>query len=199
MTTTCLLTAWQAHEGELRGWLRRRMPSTSDADDMLQDLFLRALRQRDRFCSVVNARAWLFTVARNAIADKLRLQRHLVELPDDLQAETSVESASVGALTACLPRVLSELSAIDREAVTLCDLEGLSQADFARRVGLTLAGAKARVQRARKRLRQQLTEACQVRFDQAGNVSDFVPRPPLAFACDLDQRAEPTQHRGDRH
>jgi RNA polymerase sigma-70 factor (ECF subfamily) len=174
------MRAWQAHEAELRGWIRRRMDSAADADDMLQELFLRALRQRERFCSIVDARAWLFTVARNAIADKLRLKRHLVELPDDLQADTSIGSAPVGALTACLPRVLSELSATDREAVTLCDLEGLSQADFARRVGLTLAGAKARVQRARKRLREQLTVACQVRFDTAGNVSDFVPRPPLA-------------------
>ena len=176
----CLLAAWQAHEPELRGWLLRRMSSAVDAQDLLQGLFLRALRQRDRFCSVVDARAWLFTVARNAIADRLRLQRHLVELPGDLQTEPSEEGASVGALTACLPRVLSELSATDREAVTLCDLEGLTQADYARRVGLTLAGAKARVQRARKRLRQQLTEACQVRLDAAGHVRDFVPRPPIS-------------------
>lgn len=72
----CLMKAWQDHETELRRWMRHRLPSEADADDMLQDLFLRALRQRERFCSILNARAWLFTVARNAIADRLRLKRH---------------------------------------------------------------------------------------------------------------------------
>jgi RNA polymerase sigma-70 factor (ECF subfamily) len=50
----------------------------------------------------------------------------------------------------CLPRVLSELSAEDREAITLCDLQGMAQAEFARTTGLSLSAAKSRVQRARR-------------------------------------------------
>ncbi len=73
-----------------------------------------------------------------------------------------------------------ELSPEDREAIVLCDLEGVPQEEYARRKGLSLPGAKSRIQRARKRLRERLSQACQVRFDAAGHVSDFVPRPPLA-------------------
>lgn len=176
---TCLMQAWRSHEPELRGWFRRRLDTSVDAEDMLQDLFLRALRQRGRFCEIVNARAWLFEVARNALADRLRLQRHLVELPADLPAFVSEEAPAVEGLAACLPRVLAELDAEDREAITLCDLEGLPQAEFASRKGLTVAGAKARVQRARKRLRARLTRVCQVHLDGAGSVQDFVPRQRL--------------------
>jgi RNA polymerase sigma-70 factor, ECF subfamily len=43
-----------------------------DAEDLLQNVFLKALRQGRRFCSVENGRAWLFQVARNALADGLR-------------------------------------------------------------------------------------------------------------------------------
>ncbi|MBE0626104.1 MAG: RNA polymerase sigma factor SigZ [Burkholderiales bacterium] len=175
----CLMSAWHAYEAELRGWLRHRMGNAVDAEDLLQDVFLKAMRQGERFCEVSNSRAWLYEVARNALADRLRLARNTVELPEDLRAETEVP-ATVDSLAACLPRVLSELSADDREAITLCDLEGLSQEEFARRKGLSLSGAKSRVQRARKRLREQLTQACQVRLDESGQVSDFVPRPPLA-------------------
>ncbi len=173
----CLMQAWRQHEAELRAWLRRHLGNGADAEDLLQDLFVKALRQGERFCSMENARAWLFEVARNAIADRLRVTRQMVELPDDLAAETS-ETAAVDDLAACLPRVLSELNAEDREAITLCDIEGITQQEYARRMGLTLAGAKSRVQRARKRLRERLTEACQVRFDASGHVVDFVPRPP---------------------
>ena len=40
---TCLTDAWTAHAPELRGWLRRRVDNPALADDLLQDLFLKAL------------------------------------------------------------------------------------------------------------------------------------------------------------
>jgi RNA polymerase sigma-70 factor, ECF subfamily len=174
----CLMTAWHQHEAELRGWLRHRMGNPADADDLLQDVFLKAMRQGERFCAITNARAWLYEVARNTLADRMRLMRDTVELPGTLSA-VAEEAAAVDSLAACLPRVLSELSPEDREAITLCDLEGLPQEEYARRKGLSLPGAKSRVQRARKRLRERLTQACQVRLDADGQVSDFVPRPTL--------------------
>lgn len=175
MSINCLTSAWRAHEPELRGWLRHRLSNPAEADDLLQDLFLKALRQGERFCSVQNARAWLFEVARNTLADHLRVARITVELPEDLAAPAE-QTDTVDTLTACLPRVLSELSAEDREAITLCDLQGMAQADYARQKNLSLSAAKSRIQRARLRLRQRMTEGCQVQLDATGRVSDFVPR-----------------------
>lgn len=173
----CLMSAWHRHEAELRAWLRGRLGNPHDAEDMLQELFLKALRQDRKFCQIDNARAWLFEVARNALVDRLRLTREQVPLPEDLPLDEE-EPAAVDSLAACLPRALSELDEADREALTLCDLEGLNQADYARMKGLTLPGAKSRVQRARKRLRAHLTSACQVRFDEHGKVCCYVPRTP---------------------
>lgn len=171
----CVLNAWQRHEGELRRWLLHRVHDPHETEDLLQDLFLKALRQERVFCNLANPRAWLFEVARNALIDRLRLKKAWVELPDDLEADAE-EPAAVDALAVCLPRILAELAEEDREAITLCDLQGLSQAAYARLKGLSLPGAKSRVQRARRRLRERLTEACQVRFDAAGRVCCFVPR-----------------------
>lgn len=171
----CLTTAWTAHAAELRGWLRHRVNNPALADDLLQDLFLKALRQGERFCDLNNARAWLFEVARKLLADHLRVAHHMVDLPEDLAAQTD-DTDTVDTLTACLPRVLSELSIEDREAITLCDLQGLAQADFAQLQGLSLSAAKSRVQRARVRLRTHLSQVCQVQMDDGGRVSDFVPR-----------------------
>ena len=174
---SCLLAAWQDHGTELRAWLRRRMADREEAEDLTQDVFLRALRQGARFCEVRNRRAWLFEVARNALADRLRLTRNLVELPEDLP-ELREEPPPVDALAEYLPRALAALSPAEREAITHCDLEGMNQADFARLKGLSLPGAKSRVQRARRRLREHLATACQVRFDESGRVCCFVPRGP---------------------
>jgi RNA polymerase sigma-70 factor, ECF subfamily len=179
MSPPCLLEAWSAHESELRGYLRHRLGDVHDADELLQDIFLKALRQGRRFCAVENARAWLFQVTRNALTDRLRSNREHLPLPEDMPAPVADTMPQVDDLSQCLPRVLAELSDADRLALTLCDIEGQPQQVLADRLGLSLPGAKSRLQRARVRLRQRLVEACQVRFDEAGTVCCFSPRPPL--------------------
>ena len=174
----CVNDAWERHEGELFRFLRHRTHSDGEAQDVLQDVFLRALRQKNGLCGIDNPRAWLYTTARNLLIDRLRMTREQVPLPEDLAAELATELAPVDGLSQCLPRVLSELSPQDREAITLCDIEGMTQQDYAIRIGLSLPAAKSRVQRARVRLKAHLMEVCQVSFDATGQVEGFVPRPP---------------------
>lgn len=171
------MRAWADHERELRSWLRKQLRNPADAEDMLQDLFLKALRQDKQFCAIGNTRAWLFQVARNALADRLRLHREQVELPDDLLLEND-ELAPVDTLANCLPRALAELSAEDCDIITECDLQGMKQEDYAKQHGLSLPGAKSRLQRARKRLKAHLETHCQVRYGDNGKVCCFVPREP---------------------
>ncbi len=179
----CLMRAWAEHERALRGWLVHQLHDRPLAEDILQDVFLKAMRQGERFCTIENARAWLFEVTRNAVADQLRRHHDSIPLPEDVHMEDTV-AAPVDTLANCLPRVLAELHPEDREAITCCDLEGMSQAAYADRVGISLSGAKSRVQRARARLKAQLASACQVRFDTQGKVCCFKPRPPLPRAQD---------------
>ena len=176
-----LLLIWSRHEPELRGWLRARMPVSSDVEDVLQDSFVKAMHQGDRVSEVTQPRAWLFEITRNTLIDRLRAQKPLAPLPTDWQElpEEPKDLDTVDALVACLPRVLSELDAQDREAIELCDLQGMAQAEFARLKGLTLPAAKSRLQRARQRMRERMAQACQVTFDSSGRVVDFVPRPLL--------------------
>ena len=86
MTTafSCVIKAWRAYEGELRGYLVHRMSNSHLAEDMLQEVFIKAMRQGADFCSLDNARAWLFQVARNALVDYQRLHRETIEVPDDI-------------------------------------------------------------------------------------------------------------------
>ena len=175
---TCLEIAWENHAPELRSWLRQRLKQAQDVDDLMQDLFMKALRQGSKFCDVQNTRAWFFEVARNALADRLKLGREMVELPENTPATLS-EEATVDKLTACLPRVLSELKVSDRQAIERCDLGGMSQADYAREGARTESPRESRLQHPRQRLRERMAVACQVTLDPTGHVEDFVPRPPL--------------------
>lgn len=165
----CVLGAWHAHERELRGFLARRLGDRAAADDMLHDVFIRAMREGLGFCRLENPRAWLFRVARNAAIDRERLVRPTSQLHDRMRAPEP-ESEPVEKLQECLGRNLSRLSENDREAIRRCDLEGMRQADFAAETGLSLAATKSRLLRARARLRELLVSNCSVRFDDSGSV-----------------------------
>ncbi|WP_310565057.1 sigma-70 family RNA polymerase sigma factor [Hydrogenophaga sp.] len=182
-----LLPLWTRHAPELRRWLRTRLPVPAEADDLLQDVLVKALRHgAEGWAAVAQPRAWLFEVTRNTLIDRLRSGRDSHPLPDDLDQWAAPDDTAdaVDALAqACLPRVLAELDPQDREAIELCDLQGMAQADYAALKHLSLPAAKSRVQRARRRMREHMTSACQVRFDDAGCVEDFVPRPALASPC----------------
>jgi RNA polymerase sigma-70 factor (ECF subfamily) len=137
----CVLNAWREHESELQRYLARRVSDKHLADDLLQEVFVKALRRGQGFCSLENPRAWLFQVARNTLIDHLRLARKSVSLPPDL-AEESREEAPVDALSECLERVLSELPENDREILQQCDIEGVKQQAFAETHGLSLSAVK---------------------------------------------------------
>lgn len=173
----CILDAWDNYHREILRFVANRVSNPHEASDLVQEVFLRASRLENGLCGIDNRRAWLFQVARNLLIDRYRLVIEEIPLDDDLWLAAEAEPvAPVDSLSQCLPRVLAELSAEDREAITLCDIEGLSQRALADRLGLTLPAAKSRVQRARRRLREQLVSACQVQFDEAGHVCCFVPR-----------------------
>jgi len=174
----CLLHAWQKHENELRHWLNARLHNPADTDDLLQIIFEKAILQGEKFCNLKNPRAWLFQVAKNTFIDRYRTQHEEVTLPDDLSLDIEASDA-VESLSECIPRILSELSKEDCEVITLCDLDGISQQEYAKMKKISLSGAKSRIQRARQRMRQRLQDGCQIQHDKQGNVCCFVPRPPL--------------------
>ena len=164
----CVSAAWAAHEAELRGYLRHQLADEHAAEDLLQDVFVKAMRQGQGFCSLDNPRAWLFQVARNAVIDRARLARHLVTLDDaehDLPAPTAEVLEPVDALAGCVYRVLGELAPEDAAVLQACDILGQTQREFAEQHGLSLPAAKSRLLRARQRMRDRLTTACRVNFD----------------------------------
>lgn len=168
----CIIDAWAEHEAELRGYLTRQLADVVQAEDVLQETFLRAVKQGKNFCDIENPRAWLFRVSRNLLVDAARKgnrQLTSTDLPEELPEHID-KIPVVQTLDACLPSALSHLDEDDREAIQRCDLDGERQADYARDMGITLAAAKSRVQRARKRLKSQLVSLCQVNFDEQGNV-----------------------------
>lgn len=169
-------SAWQTLHDPLHRFIRRRVATEEQAEDLLQEVFLKmhtqigSLREHDKL------ERWMYQIARNLIIDHYRKGRQDIPLEDaedmlpldeipeeDLQAQLA---ASVAAMIACLPPA-------HQEALLLTDVQGLSQKELATRLGLSFSGAKSRVQRAREKLKQMVLDCCHIEFDRLGRVIDY--------------------------
>lgn len=134
----------QPCEPTLRAYLQRRFPTLGEVDDVVQESYLKLLRQRTagnfRF-----ARGTLFTVARNLALDIFRRRRRAPFVADagHLARQVPVESPGI-AEAACLDQELALLAeALEalppqcREVLTLRKFHGLSHREISRRLGLS--------------------------------------------------------------
>ncbi len=165
----CITQAWDQHEAELRGFLRTKIHDHHLAEDLLQDVFIKAVSEGKSFCNLSNTRAWLFKVLRNRLIDYRRTHKDHEEVEGDYHQQKEVKDPVIY-LSHCLPLALNSLSEEDKEIIELCDLGDMNQAQYATLKHLSTAGAKSRIQRARKRLKSELQATCKIVFDDQGNV-----------------------------
>ena len=142
-------------------------------DDLLQEAFLRIHQNLEGLQDKVKLNAWVHQIARNLIVDHYRtrpVQPSQVDLetwrsedPDDARDE----------LIGCIEPFIDQLPETYREAVRMSELQGLTQAEVAARLGLSVSGAKSRVQRGRKVAKEMLDACCLFHKDSAGRVNDY--------------------------
>jgi RNA polymerase sigma-70 factor, ECF subfamily len=181
-----LTEIWADFAPPLRAFLARRVPPGVDAEDLVQDVFLRVIRHADTLRSAERPEAWLFQVARNALRDSLRVRLRRDGRTDALdvdvpaEADDAADQAAEAELAPCLTAMIGRLAEPYRTAITLTSLQGLTQAEAARLAGVSISGMKSRVQRGRDQLRGMLVRCCSIAVDVRGGVSDFHKRQPGA-------------------
>ena len=170
---------WETFHVPLQQFIRRRVSDDDTAEDLLQDVFLKIHQHVETLKDAKKLESWIYTLTRNAIIDYYRSTRpttsldvpETLQLPEDLPDEDVVSELfpSVRAMVTSLP-------AQDRQALILTEYQGLTQKELAERLGLSVSGAKSRVQRARAKLKQQLLDCCHFELDRRGHVIDYQPR-----------------------
>ncbi len=172
---------WAEFSGQLRGFIRRRVRDDAAADDLLQETFLKIHTRLPQLKSRDTLAPWIYRIARNTLLDHFRRARHeTLELSDDLadsnatkrEADAEEMNQIVGFW---LRGFLATMPFEYRQAVKMVELEGKSMQELAEIAKISLSGAKSRVQRGRKMLRQRLHDCCHVELDRRGNVLSTRP------------------------
>ena len=174
--TATLEHIWQEFAGKLDRFIRARVADASTAEDIRQDVFVKIQSRLDQLKEPAKLEGWIYLIARNAIIDHYRLRKETVPVPETLAVEPQTDNGEVEELKAAFRRMIYSLPEPHREALVLTEFEGLTHQQLADRLGLSLSGAKSRVQRGRDQLKQRLHECCTFEFDRRGKVIDCAPR-----------------------
>lgn len=181
MPPTAAGDLWEQFAAPLRSFVARRAPREVDTDDVLQDVFVRIQEQLPKLRDADRIDAWIFQIARNVVADafRRRTRRDALDQRTATEASASVpddDRSAEASLAGCLASMIAELPAPYRQAIELTEILGMTQADAARLVGISLSGMKSRVQRGRAHLKGIIHEFCRVETDVRGGVVECDPR-----------------------
>lgn len=174
---------WKEYHNKLHGFILGRVNDVSTADDILQDVFLRIHSRIDTLREDSKLQSWIYQIARNAIIDFYRKHKPMEELPESLATPGTNGNAAAGeAITGCVLPMIERLPDHYRQAVLLSEIEGKTQKEVAGKQGISLSGAKSRVQRGRSLIKEMLMDVCRFEFDHQGNLIDY--RSKKGAGCD---------------
>jgi RNA polymerase sigma-70 factor, ECF subfamily len=168
---------WHEFAEKLGQFIRARVSDPATAEDILQDVFVKIQRRLGQLQDPDKLQSWIYLIARNAVIDHYRTRKETVEVPETLPAQPAEDDPEIEGLKASFRRMIYSLPEPYRDALVLTELQGLTQKEMAERLGVSLSGAKSRVQRGREQLKEMLHECCTFEFDRRGRVLECQPRP----------------------
>jgi RNA polymerase sigma-70 factor, ECF subfamily len=170
-TTHQMEAIWDEHARQLKAFLLSRV-GADQADDVLQDVFVRIQEKLPSRRHEERLQSWIYQIARRAIVDVYR--KRTVDHEDVTRELYSEDENEVrDDLVSCIEPFVNQLPDTCRDAVRMSELEGRKQAEVAGELGLSLSGAKSRIQRGRAAMASMLADCCTFHRDARGAVSDY--------------------------
>jgi RNA polymerase sigma-70 factor (ECF subfamily) len=168
------------HRNALLGHIRSIVKDSAEAEDVLQEVLVRAHQNLDQLRVEAALSTWLFRVATHASVDHLRKRGRQPRVADDAEADATEPTdepppslqylVEQREMSACVQQFILDLPEDFRTVILLHDLEGLTAGEIAETLGLTLTAAKMRLHRARATLKAALQDGCTVSCDCRGVV-----------------------------
>jgi RNA polymerase sigma-70 factor (ECF subfamily) len=166
--------AFAALRNGLRNYLRRRVSDPNLAEDLLQDVFVKASVAISANRSPNNITGWLYSAARTTVVDYYRSARpDAIELDENLpNPQHASDELLHQELALCLRPLALQLPEIYRDTLISIEFDGKTMQTVAVEQGLSLSAIKSRTSRARLMLKEKLLGCCNVEMS-AGLVTDY--------------------------
>lgn len=167
---------WLEFNTPIKAYVKKHINHEQDTEDIVQSIFIKVHKNIDKLSDVDKISPWIYTIARNTIYDFYRAKSHdlyIENLPENIFTEQQDEHTLNKEIGNCLIHMIQDLPYIYKQAIILTEFENYTQKDLARKLGLSVSGAKSRVQRARAKLKSMVLKCCSIEQDHSGNIIDY--------------------------
>lgn len=159
---------WDNLHPKLVAYVYAKVKDKPAAEDIVQDVFIKAHTKSHQLKESHKIFGWIYQITRNAITDYFRTSSK-TPAPVNLDWEDNAHEFN-DCVAVCLHALVATLPEKYRIALELTELECLSQQQLAERLKISYPGARSRVQRARKMLREKLDSLYRIETDSYGNI-----------------------------
>jgi len=165
---------WHEYQRKLRAFIYVRVNDNTVTDDILQNVFLNIHTRLGTLKDTRKLESWLYQITRHAVIDYYRSRKIMEPLPEEfIQSEDQPDNHNQQEFASCLEPMISQLPDKYREAVFLSDITGMKQKDVAEKLGLSLSGAKSRIQRGRMSLKGFFYECCEINLNKRNQILEY--------------------------
>ncbi|WP_237362184.1 RNA polymerase sigma factor SigZ [Vibrio marisflavi] len=167
---------WSKYQSNLRHFLHRHIATPSDVDDLLQEVLIKSHKSIHTLKDHSKIKPWLFQIARNTIIDFYRKRTSLeanISAEDWLSMTPSVESELRKELAECIRPFINRLPDENAALLLAIELDGVSQKDYADKMGVNYSTIKSRMQKSRKLLYEVFQSCCDFEVNKQGNIVDY--------------------------
>lgn len=172
----CIESIWTELSKPLKGFIRKRVKNDQDVDDILQNVFIKIHNSISDLKEADKIHAWVYSITRHTLADFYRTRKSesdITGFPEDSICDNEDKLTANDQISQCIIPMIKHLPEKYKQAILLTEFEDLTQKELSERMGLSVSGAKSRVQRARAKLKEMLLGCCHLEFDLRGNVIDY--------------------------
>lgn len=163
---------WEEQSAKLKTFICNKVNHDENlCQDILHDVFLKIKENEERIKWIEQPASYVIKMAQNAVVDFYRAQKKsTTELKDENHINADEPLSNIQLADCCLMSFIKKLPSIYSEVLILTELKGLSQKQLAEKLNISYTGAKSRVQRARKMLKESILNCCPYQFDKYGNI-----------------------------
>jgi RNA polymerase sigma-70 factor, ECF subfamily len=163
-----ILITWDTLYPRLVAFVYTKIKDKPAAEDIVQDVFIKVHTKSHQVKEGYKVSGWIYQITRNAIADHFRMSAKNLE-PANIDWESNTQEFN-DCVAVCLNALMKTLPEKYRIALEMTELDSLSQHQLAERLKISYPGARSRVQRARKMLREMLDRMYRIETDSYGNI-----------------------------
>ena len=170
-------SVWNEFSGQIRSYLLGKVNRKDDADDLLQDIFIKIHNNLGELKDEKKLAPWIHQIVRNSLTDYYRKKRLDTSEYNEDAITSDIDETDDEIFSACVANCINvfinRLPERYKVPLELSDIKGLKQKDIAKQMGLSYSGLKSRVQRGREMMKDMFIDcSCYIHQSDGQFITD---------------------------